>query len=75
VKQLKKERSHVERQLAGLDAAIRAFASVYGGGQPGRKRRKLSASARRKIAAAQRKRWTKLKRQRKNTGNDHATML
>jgi flavin-binding protein dodecin len=29
LKQLKEERSQVERQLSGLDAAIRAFANVY----------------------------------------------
>ena len=29
LKQLKEERAQVERQLSGLDAAIRAFANVY----------------------------------------------
>ena len=61
VKQLKKERAQVERQLRGLDAALRTFASVYSGGKPGRKRRKISAKGRARIAAAQRARWAKLR--------------
>jgi hypothetical protein len=61
LKQLKKERAQVERQLWGLDAALRAFANVYTGGKPGRKRRKMSAKSRAKIAAAQRKRWKKVR--------------
>ena len=60
VKQLKKERDRVERQLSGLNAALSAFASVYTGAKPTRKRRKLSAKARAKIAAAQRARWAKV---------------
>jgi hypothetical protein len=62
LKQLKAERGQVERQLSGLDAAIRAFASVHGGGKPGRK---MSAKSRAKIAAAQRKRWAKFKRKKR----------
>jgi hypothetical protein len=63
VKQLKKERDRVEHQLSGLNAALAAFASVYRGtAKPGRKRRKMSASARAKIAAAQRKRWAKIRK-------------
>jgi hypothetical protein len=65
LKQLKKERAQVERQLSGLDAAIRAFASFYTGAKPGRKRRKMSAKGRARIAAAQRKRWAKVKREKK----------
>ena len=62
VKQLKKERDRVERQLSGLNAALSAFAKVYTGkGKPTRKRRKLSAKARAKIAAAQRARWAKVR--------------
>jgi hypothetical protein len=57
VKQLKKERDRVEKQLSGLNAALSAFVGVYGGSKPTRKRRKLSAKARAKIAAAQRARW------------------
>ena len=45
VKQLKKERDRVEQQLSGLDAALRAFANVYSGAKPGRKRRRMSAKA------------------------------
>ena len=61
VKQLKKERERVERQLSGLNAAINAFVGVYGGTKPTRKRRKMSAKARAKIGAAQRKRWAKVR--------------
>jgi hypothetical protein len=59
VKQLKKERDLVERQLSGLNAAITAFANVYGGtAKPGRKRR-MSAAGRRRISLAQKARWAK----------------
>jgi hypothetical protein len=62
MKQLKKERDHVEKQLSGLNAGLMAFAAVYGGTvKPIRKRRKMSAKARAKIAAAQRKRWAKIR--------------
>ena len=63
IKQLKKERDRVERQLSGLNAALTAFANVYGGTvKPSRKRRKMSAKSRAKIAAAQRARWAKFRR-------------
>jgi hypothetical protein len=64
VKQLKKERDNVEKQLAGLNAAIAAFVAVYGG-KPQRQRRRLSAKARAKIAAAQRARWAKFRAKQK----------
>jgi len=57
VKQLKKERERLERQLSALNNAIEAFLGPYNGAKPTRKRRKLSAQARAKIAAAQRARW------------------
>ena len=57
VKQLRKERDRVERQLSGLNAALNAFVGAYAGTKPTRARRKMSASARAKIAAAQRARW------------------
>ncbi len=66
VRQLKKERDRVAKQLSGMDAALRAFASVYGGAvKPTRKRRKLSAAARKKIGDAQRKRWAKVRKSEK----------
>ena len=65
VKQLKKERDRVERQLSGLNAALTAFAGVYSGGKPVCKRRKMSAKSRAKIAAAQRRRWAKVRAKRK----------
>ena len=62
MKQLKKERDSVQKQLSGLDAALRAFAKAYRGAGPSRKRRKLSAESRAKIAAAQRRRWARVRR-------------
>jgi hypothetical protein len=64
VKLLRKERDNVEKQLAGLNAAIAAFVAVYGGKQT-RQRRKLSAKSRAKIAAAQRARWAKVRAKQK----------
>jgi hypothetical protein len=61
--QLKKERDRVAKQLSGMDAALRAFAGVYGGAvKPTRKRRKMSAASRAKIAAAQKRRWAKVRK-------------
>ena len=65
VKQLKKERDRVERQLSGLNAALTAFASAYSGTKPSPKRRKMSAKSRAKIAAAQRRRWAKVRAKRR----------
>jgi hypothetical protein len=62
IKQLKQERDRVEKQLSGLNAALTAFANVYGRGKPTRKRRKMSAKRRAKIAAAQRRRWAKFRK-------------
>jgi hypothetical protein len=66
VKQLRKERDRVEKQLSGLNAAISAFVSVYSGGKP-KRRRKMSAKSRAKIAAAQRKRWAAWKAKRRKS--------
>ena len=65
IAQLKKERDRVEKQLSGLNAALTAFAGVYSGGKPSRKRRKMSAKSRAKIAAAQRRRWAKFRKDAK----------
>jgi hypothetical protein len=62
MKQLKKERDRVKRELSGLEAALTAFASAYSGTKPSRKRRKMSAKSRAKIAAAQRARWAKVRK-------------
>ena len=66
VKQLKKERDLVEKQLSGLNAALSAFAGAYtgNGNKPTRKRSKMSAAGRARIAAAQRKRWAKIRAKR-----------
>jgi hypothetical protein len=65
VKQLKKERDRVEKQLAGLNAALSAFVGVYTASKPTPKRRTLSAKARARIAAAQRARWAKFRATKK----------
>jgi hypothetical protein len=68
VKQLKKERDKVEKQLSGLNAALAAFVGSYYGAKPAkptRKRRKISAAGRKRIAAAQRARWAKIKAKKK----------
>jgi hypothetical protein len=65
VKQLKKERDLVEKQLSGLNAALSAFSGVYAGTKPARRRSKMSAAGRARIAAAQRKRWAKIKAKKK----------
>lgn len=69
VKQLKKERDQIEKQLSGLNAAISAFTGVYRGIKPTSKRRKLSAQVRAKIAAAQRKRWAKVRAAKKKSSS------
>ena len=63
MKQLKKERDFVQRQLSGLNAALTAFSGVYrsNGTRP---RRKISAKGRARIAAAQRARWAKVNGQK-----------
>ena len=68
VKQLKRERDRVAKQLSGIDAALTAFAGVYGGSKPTGKRRKMSAKSRAKIAAAQRRRWAKVRKRVKAKG-------
>jgi len=65
LKQLKKERDQIQKQLSGLNAAIAAFAGVYTGTKPTRKRRKLSAKALANIRAAQKKRWAKFRAKKK----------
>ncbi len=62
VRQLKQERDRVEKQLSGLNAALTAFAGVYGGKKPSRKRRKMSVAARKKIGDAQRAPWAKVRK-------------
>lgn len=63
IKQLTKERNRVAKQLAGIDAALTGFATVYR--LPKRARRVMSLAARKKIAAAQRARWAKLRADQK----------
>ena len=57
-------------KLVGISEAVEtgtgsrrtAFASVYSGGKPSRKLRKMSAKSRAKIATAQRRRWAKFRK-------------
>jgi hypothetical protein len=69
VKQMKKEKDKVEKQLSALNLALAAFVGTYYGKgadpAPTRKRRKLSAAGRKRIAAAQRARWAKIKAKKK----------
>jgi hypothetical protein len=60
IKELKAEKDLMQRHLAGIDAALTAFAGAYT--KPTRKRRKMSAQSRAKIAAAQRRRWAKARK-------------
>jgi hypothetical protein len=66
VRQMKKEKEKVEKQLSALNLALSAFVGSYYGAKPKptpiSKRRKISAAGRKRIAAAQRARWAKLKR-------------
>lgn len=66
VKQLKRERDKVEKQLSGLNAALAAFVGTYysNGAKPTRKKRTMSAAGRKRIAAAQRARWAKIRAKR-----------
>ena len=55
VKQLKKERDIVERQLSALNAALTAFVGAYTGSAKPR----MSAAGRKRISLAQKARWAK----------------
>ena len=65
MKQLKKERDRVEKQLSGLNAALVAFAGVYRTTTGAKsktakqKRSPMSAKARAAISRAQKARWAK----------------
>ena len=62
IKELRREKDQLQRHLAGIDAALTAFAGAYT--RPTRKR-KMSAKSRAKIAAAQRARWAKFRAKKK----------
>jgi len=59
VKQLKKERDVVEKQLSALNAALMAFVGSYSGSSKSKGTRTMSAAARKKISLAQKARWAK----------------
>ena len=65
VQQLQIRRKQTERELARLDLAIRALASLHGGSARGglvaRRKPKFSAAGIARIRAAQKARWAKIK--------------
>jgi hypothetical protein len=65
VRQMKKEKEKVEKQLSALNLALSAFVGTYYGAKPTRKKRTMSAAGRKRIAAAQRARWAKIKTKKK----------
>ena len=64
---LQKQADNVRQQLDNVRAAMKILGrEVASGGKPiGRKKRVMSAAARAKIARAQRKRWAKIRTERK----------
>jgi len=65
IAELKKERDKVQRQLAGFNAALAAFAGVYGKKTRASRPHRISATGRARIAAAARARWARVKGQQK----------
>jgi hypothetical protein len=63
---LKREEAKLQKQLTGIQGAIRELVGVSSNGNStSRKKRGISAAGRARIAAAQRKRWAKIKRSKK----------
>jgi len=65
IAEVKKERDKVQRQLAGFNAALVAFAGVYGKKTRASRPHRISAAGRARIAAAARARWARVKGQQK----------
>jgi hypothetical protein len=59
VRQLKKERERVQREVQRIDAALTALGSVSSNGSS--RQHTMSTAARRKISLAQKARWAKQK--------------
>jgi hypothetical protein len=60
---LKREEAKLQKQLTGIQGAIKALVGVSSNGNStGNKRRGISAAGRARIAAAQRKRWARVRR-------------
>jgi len=59
---LKKEEEQLNRELAGITAAIAAFGKTYANGKSARN---LSVAGRARIAAAQKARWAKARKAQK----------
>ena len=68
IESVRAARGRTKKELAQLEAAIRALQGLPGGDSAGRKqavskrRRTMSAAARKKIAAAQKARWAKVRK-------------
>lgn len=67
-KQLQRERSRVQTELANFNKAIAALSGVTEGARPGRR---ISAAGRARIAAAQRARWAGVKGRRVAADSKH----
>jgi hypothetical protein len=64
VSQLRQQAAHLKSQLARTEAAIEALTGQGRAVGKGRRKRKMSATARAKIGAAMRARWKKWKAER-----------
>jgi hypothetical protein len=66
VSAIKTRRGEVERELHGLDAALKALQGLGNGRRQrvGGLRRRLSAAARKRISDAQKARWAKFKKKK-----------
>jgi len=65
IKQLERERDHLQSQIAKLGNAMALFSGARGKALAGRKKRKLTAMARARIRAAQKARWAKWRKAHK----------
>jgi hypothetical protein len=70
---LKQEEAKLQRQLAGIQGAIKALNGRAGSTQPtgkvvGRKKRVMSAAARAKISKATKARWAKFRAEKSKKG-------
>jgi hypothetical protein len=65
IKQLERERDHLQSQIAKLGNAMALFSGPRGKTSAVRKVRKLTGSARARIRAAQKARWAKWRKEHK----------
>jgi hypothetical protein len=64
---LQKRRTEIQKELKGLDSAVKALKGLAGENQArvGRRWRRLSTAARKRISDAQKARWAKFKKQKR----------